>query len=140
MKLFIDTWGWLALRDKQEARHKEIDKFYRNFRKGRGTIYTTDYILDETFTLLFRRLPFYKAKESLEMLDKAVQKGYLHTELVTPERFEQAKRLRLKFQHKPRISFTDFTSMVVMKELDISKILTEDEHFIKVGMGFQIVP
>jgi len=97
-------------------------------------------VLDETFTLLFRRLPFQQAKESMEMLDKAIQEGFLYMEQITLDRFEQAKRLRLKFQDKPRISFTDFTSMVVMKDLEIRKILTEDDHFVQVGMGFEIAP
>jgi predicted nucleic acid-binding protein len=43
----------------------------------------------------------------------------------------------MKFQDKPRISFTDLTSMVVMTEMGITSILTQDEHFTQVGMGFQ---
>jgi predicted nucleic acid-binding protein len=110
VKLFIDTWGWLTLRDRREAQHKEVKALYQNFRKRRGRIFSTDYVLDETFTLLFRRLSFAQARESLEMLDKAVQEGYLQLERITPERFERAKALRVKFQDKPRISFTDLTS------------------------------
>ncbi len=53
---------------------------------------------------------------------------------------KKAKGLRLKYQDKPKISFTDFTSMVVMKELSIKTILTEDEHFEHVGMGIQRLP
>ncbi len=140
MKLFVDTWGWLVLRDKHETRHKEVSDFYCNFRRSGGIIYTTDYILDETFTLLFKRLPFSKAKESIQILDKAIEERYLQLKLITAHRFKEAKNLRLKFHDKPSISFTDLTSMVIMKEIGISKVLTEDAHFIKVGMGFQIVP
>jgi predicted nucleic acid-binding protein len=53
MKLFIDTWGWISLYNKREKKHEEVRKWYRNFRSQKGTVYTTDYILDETFTLLF---------------------------------------------------------------------------------------
>ena len=140
MRLFIDTWGWLALRDKREPHHPEVNRFYRDFRRRRGTAYTSDYVLDETVTLLFRRLPFSTAKKSLESIQQAVAEGYLHLEWVTPERFEKAKELRSKFQDKPRISFTDFTSIVVMAECGITEILTEDDHFLQVGMGFQKVP
>jgi predicted nucleic acid-binding protein len=140
VRLFIDTWGWLALRDKREPHHPEVNGFYRDFRRRRGTAYTTEYVLDETVTLLFRRLPFSTAKKSLESIQKAVAEGYLHLEWVTPERFEKAKELRGKFQDKPRISFTDFTSIVVMAECGITEILTEDDHFLQVGMGFQKVP
>lgn len=61
-------------------------------------------------------------------------------ERITHERFEEAKRLRLRFQDKPQISFTDLTSMVVMDELGISDILTGDAHFTQVGMDINIVP
>lgn len=140
MKLFIDTWGWLTLRDKRESRHSEVNNFYRNFRRRRGTAYTSDYVLDETITLLFRRLPSSSAKESLKSIQQAAATGYLRLEWITPERFEKAKELRDKFQDKPRISFTDLTSMVVMAERGITEILTEDDHFLHVGMGFQKVP
>ena len=140
MRLFIDTWGWVTIHNKREPRHKEVKRFYGDFRNQRGIAYTTDYVLDETFTLLFKRLPLLHARESMERLDEAIQKGYLQLEWITPERFEQAKRLRLKFQDKPRISFTDLTSMVVMKELRIADILTGDTHFVQVGMGFVTVP
>ena len=140
MKLFVDTWGWLTLRDRGEARHREAVDFYNHFHSEGGAVYTTDYVLDETFTLLFRRLPFSQAQESVEILEEAVLKGYLNLEWITPERFAQTKVLRLRFQDKPRISFTDLSSMVVMEELGVSMILTGDIHFTHVGMGLQIVP
>jgi len=140
VKLFVDTWGWLTLRDKREMRHRETQAYYHRFRDQSGRLVTTDYVLDETFTLFFKRLSFPEARESLDMIEQAIQDGYLRLERITPTRFEEAKRLRLKFQDKPRISFTDLTSMVVMKELDIADILTGDTHFVQVGMGFQLVP
>ena len=50
MKLFVDTWAWLTLRDKRESRHEVVTDFYRQLRQKRGTIYTSDYVLDETIT------------------------------------------------------------------------------------------
>jgi predicted nucleic acid-binding protein len=50
VKLFIDTWGWLTLGDKREPHHREVSKFYKNFRRRKGTAYTSDYVLDETIT------------------------------------------------------------------------------------------
>ncbi len=48
--------------------------------------------------------------------------------------------MRLKYADKPLISFTDLSSMVVMKELEISLVLTGDDHFNQVGMEFIKVP
>ncbi len=140
MKLFMDTWGWLTLRDKHESRHEEMKLFYRQFRVRNGIIYTSDYVLDETITLLFRRLPFESAKGSLAKIDTAIKNGYVQLTWVTPERFEKAKTLRLKYHDKPLISFTDLTSMTVMKEIGVTDVVTGDEHFEHIGMGFHRKP
>ena len=138
MNLFMDTWGWLTLYDRRETRHQDVAQFYQRFRSTGGQLYTTDYVLDETLTLLFARLPFSQAREAMEFIERAVREGYLQLEWISPDRFERARSLRLKFQDKPRISFTDLTSMVVMEELGVLAILTGDAHFLHVGMGFQI--
>lgn len=130
----------MTLRDRRESRHQEVVSYYRDLRLHQGVAYTSDYVLDETITLLFRRLPFTTARESLESIQQAIGEGYLILEQITPSRFEEAIDLRLKFQDKPRISFTDFVSMVVMRERGVTHILTEDDHFAQVGMAFQKVP
>ncbi len=139
-KLFVDTWGWLTLHDKREAQHQEIVKLYRSFRSQAGAIYTTDYVLDETFTLFFKRLTPARAKRSMEMLINAFREEDFNLVWITAERFVQTQALRIKYLDKPQISFTDLTSMAVMKELGIEAVLTGDAHFTQVGMGFQKIP
>ena len=134
--LFIDTWGWVTLGSKRESRHQEASNFYRSFQ---GSIYTTDYVLDETFTLLFMRYPG-TAQTAMRLLLETVESGRVILERIDAERFAEACRLRERYVDKPRISFTDLTSMVVMTELGITNILTEDAHFMHVGLGLQRVP
>lgn len=62
LRVFIDAWGWITLYNKREKRHKEIKDWFWNFQSQQGIIYTTDYVLDEAFTLIFRRVPFVVAK------------------------------------------------------------------------------
>jgi predicted nucleic acid-binding protein len=140
VKLFIDTWGWLVLRDKREPLHRALKDFYQQIRDKNGMVYTSDYVLDETITLLFKRLSFESAKGSLVKIDEAIKEGYLLVEWITPERFEKAKEMRWKYQDKPKISFTDLTSMVVMEDLGIRDIITGDDHFEQVGMEFNKKP
>ncbi len=139
MRVFIDTWGWVSLHNKREKTHSEVKNWYHGFRSKNGIAYTTDYVLDETFTLLFRVAPIESASASIETIDKSIREGYLILERISPERFEKAKRLRLKYQDKPLISFTDLTSMIVMSEERIEAILTEDAHFTYLETGFQKV-
>lgn len=138
--LFIDTWGWVALHNKREMRHEEVKSYYQQHRLSVRAFYTTDYVLDETLTLIFRRLPLQLAKISMESMNNAIAQGYLHVEWITPLRFEEANKMRLKFDDKSRISFTDLASMTVMKELGLRDIVTADDHFEHVGLGFQRKP
>jgi len=135
--VFIDTWGWLALGHRRDALHQEVKAFYQALQKEGVLCYTTDYVLDEAITLLFRREVFKEAVHFIEGIFQAVEEGRLTVERITSERFSSAWKLRKQFQDKPKISFTDLTSMVIMEEKGIKRVLTEDEHFLQVGMGFQ---
>jgi predicted nucleic acid-binding protein len=132
----MDTWGWLALWDKKDSEHEKVKKHYEGFRNKRGLCVTTDYILDETFTLLFRRTYFEDARQYAQTILKAIKMGYTRLEYITAQRFENALQLRYRFQDKPKISFTDLTSFVVMEELDIRNVMTNDSHFEEVNLGF----
>lgn len=138
--LFIDTWGWINIFNRKEPYHQQVTQLYQKVRKAHGTIVTTDYILDEVYTLLFRRVPAEMAQKALRTISAAVGKGYVSLVRITPERFEAAQNLRIKFHDKPDISFTDITSMVIMREFGISEIITGDAHFTHVGMGFVLLP
>lgn len=138
--VLVDTWGWMALADSREPRHRAVrDLFGSLWREGAAAV-TTDYVLDETFTLVFRRLPFARARRFLAAVDRGEKDRSLRIESIGPERFAQAKELRCRLTDKPRISFTDLTTMVVMRELGMQAIVTADQHFVHVGLGFELVP
>jgi len=59
---------------------------------------------------------------------------------VTAERFAVAWQLRQRFDDKPSISFTDLTSIAVMQELRLGQVLSDDDHFLQVGLGFHLIP
>ncbi len=124
---------------RRDPHHRRVKRFYQQLRKGGVRVYTSDYILDELTTLLFRRELFEEAVRFLEGIFAAAEQGHLIIERITSLRFAEAWKLRLRFRDKPKISFTDLTSMVLMKELGLTEILTEDDHFVQVGMGFRRV-
>ncbi|MDQ4078741.1 MAG: PIN domain-containing protein [Chloroflexota bacterium] len=136
----MDTWGWITLHNVKEPRHPEVQAYFRRFVSTRGVVITSDYVLDETYTGIFRWSHFSKAEELMLLISEAVAKGFLVVEWVTPERFARTEQLRLQLQDKPRISFTDLSSMVIMEELHITEVVTEDAHFTHVGKAFQLVP
>lgn len=137
MKLFVDTWGWLALADRGERQHQQVMSFYAERTRRTGLVVTSDYVLDELLTMMFSRLPFEIATR---FTDSVLRSPFITIEHITPERFQKAWELRLKFSDKLRISFTDLTSMATMNELGISDVLTAGQHFAQVGMNFRLLP
>jgi predicted nucleic acid-binding protein len=137
LKLFVDTWGWLALADRSDAKHERAADCYRERSKLSRHVVTSNFVLDELLTLLFLRLPF---AEAARYANAILASPAVTTEMVTRERFQKAMEFRMKFADKPKISFTDLTSMVIMKELGISEVMTADGHFVQVGLGFRILP
>jgi predicted nucleic acid-binding protein len=98
---------------------------------------TTDYLLSETISLLRSRTTVQGTATFIESILSAAQRGRILIERIGEERWLSAWHLSKKFADKPQISFPDFTSFVVMKELGLSEALTSDHHFEVVGMGFK---
>ena len=139
-RLYVDTWAWLVLANDRDPAYKSVTELRAAAAGRMGMWVTTDYVLDETLTRLFAATPFARARRFAEGIFQASSEGLLDIECVTPERFRAAWSLRLRYQDKPRISFTDFTSFVVMAELGIQRVITGNAHFEQVGMKFVRLP
>ncbi len=137
--LFVDTWGWLALADSKDRAHEAAVGVRRSFSR-QGQSVTTDYVLDETITRLFSRQPFPIARQFFDVILEAERAGQLVVERLSAERFEKAYALRLRYRDKPRISFTDLTSFVVMHERGIRYAITQDKHFQQIQRAVEILP
>ena len=137
MKLFVDTWGWLVLADRKDPRHSSVARCYLERSQTAGRIVTSNFVLDETLTLLFRRRPF---DEAWRFANSLLQSPFISLLPVTEVRFRKAFELHQRFSDKPKISFTDLTSMVIMQELRAADIMTADTHFLQVGLGFRLLP
>ena len=101
--LFIDTWGWMAMGHRREPRHAEVKRLYQDFHSNRIPVYTSDYVLDEVITLLFRREIFEEAIRFVEAILASAALGQVRIERVTSDRFLAAWALRKRFQDKPAI-------------------------------------
>ena len=136
MKLFVDTWGWVAVADRKDAGHGAATEIFQQARRSGRTI-TSTFVLDETFTHLFKRRPF---QDAWHFTATVVQSPFIDIQEVTEARFYRTIELRKQFSDKPNISFTDLSTMAIMVELGISDILTADRHFTHVGLGFRSLP
>ena len=138
--VFVDTWAWLALSNRKDVHHELAKKSYEEIKIVGYRLVTSDYVLDEVITALFRNVAFASAVQFIESLFTAINDNQIKLERITETRFKVAWSLRKKYQDKPDISFTDFTSFVLMQELVINNVFTGDSHFERVNLGFEIIP
>ncbi len=138
--VFVDTWAWLALSNRKDVHHELARKSYDEIKTAGYRLVTSDYVLDEVITALFRNVIFASAVQFIESLFTATSNDQIKLERITETRFKVAWLQRKKYQDKPDISFTDFTSFVLMQELVINKVFTGDSHFESVNLGFEIIP
>ena len=137
---FVDTWAWVALADRSDPYHRVATSEHRRRQKQRDQYVTTDWILGETITYLYDALPSHQAASFINSLIAAARVDLYRLVRLTASQFDRAWQMRQKFADKPDISFVDFTSMVVMQDLDIGEIFSGDQHFVQVNLGFRLVP
>jgi predicted nucleic acid-binding protein len=138
--IFVDTWAWIALSDKTDQYHSIAAKEQRRLSSGRETFVTSDFVLTEFINYLNSSVPATRAQAVIEALFSQVAARAITLVHVSPEQFQKAWELRKKYSDKPAISFTDFTSFVVMRDLSTTAVFPGDLHFQQVGMGFRILP
>ena len=52
MPLFVDTSAWVAIKDRREKHHAVTIAYLEEVARRKERLVTTDFILDETYTLL----------------------------------------------------------------------------------------
>ena len=123
--LFVDSGGFYALVSPDSERHELAVEIMQAAARERRRAVTTDYIVDETATLLRARgLP----KLLAEFFRLTEESQALTLEWTSPDRFAAARKFMLKHLDQ-EFSFTDCVSFVVMKELRLTDALATDNHF-----------
>jgi uncharacterized protein len=132
--IFVDTGAWYALSDAGERRHSEAVSFFRKATKGEfGRLVTTDYVLDETYTLLRLRLGTDPVRRLAELLRQSQNTQLLR---ISDGDFDRALALLLA-RDKLQWSFTDCTSFVVMEALGIRTAFGFDPNFREAGFALR---
>lgn len=127
--LFIDTGGFYALMVIDSPGHERAKEIMANAANMRRPLVTTDYVIQETATLLVAR----RQRRILEPFFERTQTSKsLTTHWITPERFADARQLMRKFDDQP-FSFTDCVSFILMRELALTEALATDSHFRTAG-------
>ncbi len=132
--VFVDTAGWMMLADASDPLHQRAVTARDSWLEEGGTFVSTDFVLDETLTLLRFRLGLDAAEAWWQQVEGSTR---LVWEWIDPSRAERARAWLFRWRDKD-FSFTDCTSFVVMKERRLRVALTSDHHFAQAG--FDLVP
>lgn len=133
-RLFVDTAGWMAMADSKDPRHKESLHYRDQSLEQSAVLVTSNYILDETLTLIRMRLGIEPAEKWWAQVSESPR---CNVQWIDPDRAEKALHLFFHWRDQS-FSFTDCTSFILMREMGIENVITSDHHFITAG--FQIQP
>ncbi len=132
--VLVDTSAFYALQSTGDPReHALAVAAGKLFESDRALLVTTDYVLDETYTLLRSALGHRAAVR----FGREVRRGGIETVQVDPDTQEEAWRIFERFADKD-FSFTDCTSFAVMRRGKIGLAFTLDRHFRQ--FGFETAP
>ena len=130
--IFVDTSAWYALKATDDGFHDDAVSFHDELMSGRqGSLVVTDYVLDETATLLMDRKG---GNVAAGFLDEALASKSVRLIWVSPDLFHEAIKA-FKNAGDRRWSFTDCTSFQLMHRLKISDAFAFDEHFSEAGFN-----
>ena len=131
--LFVDTAGWMACADRADPAHRRSCAARDSALEAGQVLVTTDFVVDETLTLIRFRLGIDAADRWWHQVDGSQR---VHWERVDVARFERARQLFFQYRDKD-FSFTDCTSFAVMRELRLTQALTTDRHFRQIGFDLR---
>ncbi|EDN67882.1 conserved hypothetical protein [Beggiatoa sp. PS] len=136
-KIFVDTWAWYALADKNDADHALAEKTNKQLLDEGYLFVTTNNILSESVTLIRYKLNHTIALKFWNLIQSLVKSGILEVVRVNEWHEQKAWEIFEKY-HDQEFSLVDCTSFAVMQDLGSSEVFTGDHHFSI--MGFIRVP
>lgn len=124
----VDTGAWFAAVDDKEPDH---DAVAQCLRERSGRLLTTNFIFDETITLMRFRLGFEAARRFGEQL-----LGSEVARLVTLTRRDESRAWEIFIRYRDkRFSYTDCTSFALMQRLGIDTAVAIDDDFRSYGVA-----
>ena len=124
MKVIVDTGAFCALAIPHDQNNPKAKPIHEKLIERKAILYTSDYVLDETYTLLKMRGSHATA---VKFMDR-IQDTRINVLRITEDIETAAKTMFRKFDDR-KLSFTDCTSFAVINHLDLRAVFAFDEHF-----------
>lgn len=123
--IFIDTGAWVARYHGSDQYHRQAVLRWDAIKRDKRVCWTSNMVLNETLTLLSRRIGYSFAAERA----RAIYLGEALS-ILRPNEDDEMNALSLmeKFSDQG-IGFTDCISFVLMKKKRVSTAFSFDRHF-----------
>ena len=132
--IYIDTGAFLARHLAKDQYHRQANTFWDSIQKNSEICVTSNFVLDETFTLLGRRAGYSFAAQRARNIYTSES-----LDILRPSREDELKAIGFFEKYSDQhLSFTDCVSFVLIKIKKIKRVFTFDHHFQLAG--FQIYP
>ncbi|MGD8212580.1 MAG: PIN domain-containing protein [Desulfobacterales bacterium] len=129
--IYIDTGAFLARHLSRDQYHGQANSFWNSIKKKGEACTTSNFVLDETFTLLGRRAGYDFAAQRARNIYASewlkILRSEKNDELRAIDYFEKYSDHRL--------SFTDCISIALMQRKKIKRVFTFDHHFLIFGFN-----
>ena len=132
--IFVDTGAFIARYMRRDGHHARARRVWAEIEKLRTACFTSNFVLDETFTLLGRQSSYAFAAERARALfsSKALT-------ILRPDGEDELAALDLFARFADQeASFTDCISFALMRRYRLSRAFTFDRHFL--AAGFEVLP
>jgi len=134
MRPFADTGAWCALYDRTDVHHASASAFLQKLKRQKVQLIISDYVLDESLTLLRFRAGH---KEAVEFGRWVLQSPLVKVINVDEKIWQAAWEIFVRYDDKG-FSFTDCTSFAIMRHLGLINALAFDHNFEQAG--FVVLP
>jgi hypothetical protein len=132
--IFIDTGAFLARYIERDQYHDAATKHRRTLWNDRRRCFTSNFVLDETITLLARRSTYQFAAERARNLFESTSLSILR-----PDANDELAALELFQKYADQsVSFTDCVSFVLLAKQNLKCVFSFDRHF--TVAGFEVEP
>jgi uncharacterized protein len=132
-QIFVDTGAWYALADPGDANHQAALQF-RDTIAGKVRLVTSNYVMDELYTLLLLSVGYPQTVSFQRKLDILVQRKILEIVWVSEQIAEDAWEIFERFNVDKHWSFTDCVSYAIMQQRQITEAFAFDHHFAQMGV------
>jgi uncharacterized protein len=126
--VFVDTSGFYAVLDADDPFHPVAKAEFVRAEQEQWRLVTTNYVVHETWALVQHRLGWNAVEDFLD-----VMLPLCRVEFVDEVLHAQAA-LQCRLSRRRKLSLTDCLSFEVMRRLQVTEAIAQDEHFLENGI------